>query len=187
MIDINGILVRGLIDALTKEGEVAIITAYNNRGFKNQTYNLHDSYGSAVFANGKVIKSTIRYLGAEQARTPHSRISWEWGKGRSMPDFRGERREKGDSIYMRGRDEIMDFFSQYTPKTKGIELVIAAAMYYAGFLEGGTSKAFRKIEVISGATNAMQSIASKYNGRLSDIRLGRVLSVPTTIKNKTWQ
>ena len=39
----------------------------------------------------------------------------------------------------------------------------------------------------SGATNAMQSIASRYNGRLSDIRLGRVLSVPTTIKNKTWQ
>ena len=169
MIDINGILVRGLIDALTKEGEAAIITAYNNRGFKNQTYNLHDSYGSAVYANGKVIKSTIRYLGAEQAKT------------------RGERREKRDSIDMRGRDEIMDFFSQYTPKTKGIELVIAAAMYYAGFLEGGTSKAFRKIEVISGATNAMRSIASKYNGRLSDIRLGRVLYVPTTIKNKTWQ
>lgn len=165
MIDINGILVRGLIDALTKEGEAAIITAYNNRGFKNQTYNLHDSYGSAVYANGKVIKSTIRYLGAEQAKTTH----------------------KGDSIDMRGRDEIMDFFSQYTPKTKGIELVIAAAMYYAGFLEGGTSKAFRKIEVISGATNAMRSIASKYNGRLSDIRLGRVLYVPTTIKNKTWQ
>ena len=153
MIDINGILVRGLIDALTKEGEAAIITAYNNRGFKNQTYNLHDSYGSAVYANGKVIKSTIRYLGAEQAKTPY----------------------KGRSIDMRGRDEIMDFFSQYTPKTKGIELVIAAAMYYAGFLEGGTSKAFRKIEVISGATNAMRSIASKYNGRLSDIRLGRVL------------
>ena len=39
----------------------------------------------------------------------------------------------------------------------------------------------------SGATNAMQSIASRYNGRLSDIRLGRVLYVPTTIKNKTWQ
>lgn len=188
MVNINGIFVRQLIDALTQEGERALWDAYNNRDFVNRTYNLHDSYGSAVYANGKVIKSTIRYLSAEMAKSGTWRsMGWEYkGKGRSMPDFRGDRYHRGDEMLMSGRDEIMDFFAQYTPKTNGIELVIAAAMYYAGYLENGTKTMFRKYRVISGATTTMEDIARRYNGKLQSIQLGRVLYVPHTLKNNTW-
>ena len=103
-----------------------------------------------------------------------------------MPDYKGNRRERGDEVTMKGREEIMDFFSQYTPKTKGVELVIAAAMFYANILENGSKNIKRKFHVISQANGIMQRLAQKYNGKTSAVETGRVLSVMTTIKDKSW-
>ena len=50
-------------DYLAKEGKRLIDTAYANKDYNNRTYNLHDSYGSCVFYNGKELPNTRRYVG----------------------------------------------------------------------------------------------------------------------------
>ena len=50
-----------LIQKLTDDGERLVRRAYETRTFENRTYNLHDSYGSAVYVDGRIIKSSIRY------------------------------------------------------------------------------------------------------------------------------
>ena len=82
-----------LINDLTWQGEKAIRVAYRRRDFTNRLYNLRDSYGSAVYYNGRLLKHTIRYLGPEMGK-PIDNTGWTWNKQRSMPDWRGERRLK---------------------------------------------------------------------------------------------
>lgn len=184
--------VNQLIQDLTIEGEKAMIEAYNKRDFTNRTYNLYDSYGSAVYLNGRLLKYTIRYLGSEKGKPINALKKtgndWIWDKPRSMPDWRGERRLTGDEIDMRGRDEIMEFFQKYKPNNKGIELVVVAAMFYASYLEKGLGKAKTKYKVISGGFAAMQRIQSKYEGStLRRISTERDLTQPPTIKDKSWK
>ena len=170
MVNLKSATIQQLISQLTEEGAAAIKQAYETRDWRNRTFNLHDSYGSAVYANGKLLKSTVRYVGQEMVR----------------PDYKGNRRLSGAEVTMKGREEVMDFFSQYTPKTKGVELVIAAAMFYANILEKGGGNLSHKFHVISQANGIMQGLAQKYNGRTSAVETGRVLSVMTTIKDKSW-
>lgn len=176
-----------LINELTNDGHRAIQVAYQNRDFRNQLWNLYDSYGSAVYEKGRLIKHTVRYLGnQEQSRSGRS-MGWTWKGGRTMPTRTGQRYHTGDEIQMNGRDEVIDFFQQYRPQHKtGIQLVIVAAMFYANILESGVGKIKRKIKVISGARDAMEDIAKKYGGTFFDIETGRVLSIMPTPKDKTW-
>lgn len=178
-------LIDQLIDDLADEGSAAIQVAYRHRDFTNRTYNLHDSYGSAVFYNGRLVKRTVRYLGPEKY-TQGIYTGWTWTKSRSMPDFRGARYHKDDQIDMTGREEVMDFFSQYTPPRKGIQLVIVAAMWYANVLEQGGGNLRRKWRVISGARTKMDEIAKEYHGSVIELETGRVLSQAPTIKDKSW-
>ena len=132
--------VNRLIDQLARDGEQAIHDAYYGRDFNNRTYNLHDSYGSAVYYNGTLVKSSIRYVGAEMA--------------------------KEDERY--GRNEVNDFFSNYRPKNrKGIDLVIVAAMFYADILEEGKGKLKRKYKVIAEGEDYMKNLATHFRGTLS--------------------
>ena len=188
MVNLKSAIIQQLISQLAEEGAAAIKQAYETRDWRNRTFNLHDSYGSAVYANGKLLKWTVRYVGQEMVQ-PEKELSfgWFWNKGRSMPDYKGNRRLSGDEVTMKGREEVMDFFSQYTPKTKGIELVIAAAMFYANILENGGKNLSHKFHVISQANGIMQGLANKYNGKTTAIETGRVLSVMTTIKDKSWK
>lgn len=178
-------LVQMLISELAREGERAIYEAYESRDWNNRTYNLHDSYGSAVYLKGRLVKSSVRYVGNELAKTGLS-VGWKWNKPRSMPDYRGERRLPGDEVQMRGREEVMDFFSNYTPQSKGIELVIVAAMFYAGVLERGGGNLKKKYRVISGATTTMNRLRDKYKGTLNKFTKARDISVMTSIKDKSW-
>lgn len=175
-----------LIDALAEEGQTAINIAYRHRDFTNRLYNLHDSYGSAVYYNGRLVKRSIRYLGPEKRIRSIEGTGWQWTKARSMPDFRGTRYLPGDQIDMSGREEVMDFFSQYTPPAKGMQLVVVAAMWYASVLESGGGNLKRKWRVISTAMTKMQEIAQKVGGKVSQIQTGRVLSQPPTIKDSSW-
>ena len=54
---------RATVQKLAKLGYDAIMYAYNRKGFEHKTRNLHDSYGSAVYVNGNLIESSIRYIG----------------------------------------------------------------------------------------------------------------------------
>ena len=54
----KGKIMNALIDELTKDGEELIKLAYNTRGWRNDTYNLHDSYASAVYVHGVLYRRT---------------------------------------------------------------------------------------------------------------------------------
>ena len=132
--------IKALISQLADDGAKAIRQAYEGREFTNRTYNLHDSYGSAVYYNGTLVKSSIRYVGAEMAEE--------------------------DERY--GRNEVNDFFSNYRPKNrKGIDLVIVAAMFYADILEEGKGKLKRKYKVIAEGEDYMKNVATHFRGTLS--------------------
>ena len=136
----GGVLIKALISQLADDGEKAIREAYEGREFTNRTYNLHDSYGSAVYHNGTLVKSSIRYVGAEMAEE--------------------------DERY--GRNEVNDFFSNYRPKNrKGIDLVIVAAMFYADILEEGKGRLKRKYKVIAEGEDYMKNVATHFRGTLS--------------------
>ena len=136
----GGVLIKALISQLANDGEKAIREAYEGREFTNRTYNLHDSYGSAVYYNGTLVKSSIRYVGAEMA-------------------------EEDDRC---GRNEVNDFFSNYRPKNrKGIDLVIVAAMFYADILEEGKGRLKRKYKVIAEGEDYMKNLATHFRGTLS--------------------
>lgn len=111
-----------LIAGLAREGERIIKLAYHSRGFKDRTYNLRDSYVSAVYENGRLLKDTIRYVGK-----PKARVSVEVGETAD-----------GDTALTTGREEAERFLSKYQfskGRKNGIQLVIAAAMFYSGIVE----------------------------------------------------
>lgn len=164
---------RELITKLTNEGERIIKTAYTRRNWKNRTKNLKDSYGSAVYRNGVLLRYTIRFisdspdanpfkndkeLGAyrgERSRAMRGSSYTEFGKVRGDTRF-----YEGDTIYAYGRDEVNKFFEGYVPDSNsGLELVVVAAMYYAGILESGYLGT--KYQVISSATTELSKIAQE--------------------------
>lgn len=160
---------RKLINELADDGARAIHFAYTSRGFVNRSYNLHDSYGSAVFVNGSLYPETIRYVGNQMADSKKARELGNYSGERTWPNKYGERTYTGDTIYAEGRKEVDRFFLDYQSKgasKSGVELVIVAAMFYASILEGGRGTLRRKYQVISGATNLMGSLASKYGADL---------------------
>lgn len=156
-----------IVQQLATEGEKIITTAYNRRKWKNDTYNLHDSYGSAVYVDGVLRKSTKKFVGSPLADA--SRNDKEIGdfgsertraqRGSSHAEYgrTGDKRYlTGDTILAYGRDEINKFLNNYKPVTKdGIELVVAVVMYYAKILESG------KYQVISSAVTSLNSIANR--------------------------
>lgn len=133
-----------LIQKLTDDGEKLVRRAYETRTFENRTYNLHDSYGSAVYVDGRLIKSSVRYAGSPTAKA-----------GKIYEDE-----------LIEGRFEIDAFFDWFKPRKKGVDLVVIATMPYADILEKGAGLR-RKYKVISGAKDLMNTIAYSYNGVFS--------------------
>lgn len=110
-----------LIGALAREGQRIINLAYASRGFENESWNLHDSYVSAVFKGGRLVPGTVRYVGEEKSKY-----------------FREvEVGDKADSQPVSGREEANKFLRtlQFSPRPGGIALIIGAAMFYSGIVE----------------------------------------------------
>lgn len=111
-----------LINALAREGERIINLAYLSRGFKDRSYNLHDSYVSAVFKNGVWLKNTTRYVGEEKAK-----FAVEYDELAS-----------GDPEVGTGREEANRFLAKLqfsSGRPNSIALIIGAAMFYSGIVE----------------------------------------------------
>lgn len=145
---------KELIDYLTVEGEKVIKDAYRQRGYRNQTYNLHDSYGSAVYQDGRLLKHTIRYVGKEKAKS----------MGRNTLLTAGQESDEVERkrFDLSGREDVNAFFEGYKPKTKkGLELVVIAAMVYASYLE-----IRHKYQVISSAVTGLSGIAKELEKKL---------------------
>ena len=116
---------RKLINELAADGARAIHFAYTSRGFVNRSYNLHDSYGSAVFVNGSLYPETIRYAGSQMASGRSAREMGNYSGERTWPNKYGERTYTGDTIYAEGRKEVDRFFLDYQSKgasKNGVEL-----------------------------------------------------------------
>ena len=121
---------RDTIRALRDLGIAAMNHAYAKKRFTNRTGNLHDSYASAVFINGSIVQSTLRYLDSPISR----KVDPKTGKN--------------------GHQTAKDFMStgRFGREDGEIVLVVIAAMYYAGILEK-----YYHYEVISPANDYIES------------------------------
>lgn len=143
--------IKAYANELSKEGRKLILKAYNTANYKkDKTQNLHDSYGCAVYYNGKYVYGTKQFLNA-RAKVP--RFNYYTGQKEY------------------GFDEMNKYLDNYKPSTKGFELVVVAAMFYAEILEKGKGRLRRKYRVISGIDSDMSELAAKVGGRVIDINL----------------
>lgn len=138
---------RDLVNDLATLGYKAIMYAYKEGAagesykepvrdgkWRHRTRNLHDSFGSAVFVNGRLVEDSIRYVGGELSR-------------------------KKDRITAQtGRESLLEYFHSNPPEArfKPITLICTAAMYYTKYLEEGTHNGHYKIQVISGARDYIE-------------------------------
>lgn len=155
-------LEKDIIGSLTKIGERLIQEAYLSASFQNRTGNLHDSYVSAVFKGGQLVKGTDRYLGQlfKTDGTPHRTPSIEYDEYSS-----------GENEYATGREEAKKFLAKWAfakGRPNSICLVVAATMFYSGILE---SRGFRVISHIQGDLDelARQGITTmKYKAHIDE-------------------
>lgn len=104
---------RDAVRALRKLGIDAMNDAYAKRRFQNRTGNLHDSYASAVFVNGEIVQSTLRYLDNPMSKRRDAHT--------------GKTGHQTAKEYMASH--------HFGGKNDEIVLVVIAAMFYAGILE----------------------------------------------------
>lgn len=164
-----------LVAELADEGEHIIKLAYESRGFKNRTKNLKDSYASAVYVDGKLRYNSIRYVGPEEASLADARedekVLGHYDGERTRPLYRAagpdKRYRPGDPVKAYGRDEARRFLNDYKPKEKGIQLVIIAAMFYAGWVERSG------YHVLSQSYTDLLALANKYNASVRELDIYR--------------
>lgn len=109
---------KAIVETLTTIGWEVALEAYRKRTYKNRTYNLHDSYGSAVFVDGVLVPDSIKHIERAMSKRPDTH---------------------GHAIHgaKTGRDALRRFFDQawIVRKSDHITLVVAAAMWYGDILE----------------------------------------------------
>lgn len=133
------------VDMLATEGGKLILQAVNSRDYTHRTYNLHDSYGSAVYLNGKLVEKSVMLLGS---------------KATKAKNYKGSK--------LKGSAEIMKYFRSYKPKSE-IELVVAAAMPYGVVLEKGGGGIRHKYKVISGINTEVGNLAARLNAKVNKL------------------
>lgn len=140
---------------LAEDGRKLIEKAYSQADFnKFQTQNLHDSYGSAVFYNGSLYPNT-KYFFTKSATT--------------------SKKDPYKNQQVTGREEISDFFDKYIPDSKGMELVIAVAIFYGEILERGGGNLRRKYKVISMVGSDIRALAKEIgDAKVAIIQNGKV-------------
>lgn len=117
--------IRGIVDNMCEESllsacPVILKAIFDDRQWDNDTYNLRDSFGYAVYKKGAEIKRG--YLGEPSAKEPYK--------------LRGSIRQYSvgsDSVW--GRDQVDAFFNSYSSSFSEYEAVFVAGMWYANYLE----------------------------------------------------
>ena len=137
--------INKFVDMLSTEGGKLILQAVNSRDYTHRTYNLHDSYGSAVYLNGKLVEKSVMLLGS---------------KATKAKSYKGSK--------LNGSEEIMKYFRSYKPKS-AIELVVAAAMPYGVVLEKGGGGLRHKYKVISGINTEVGNLAARLNAKVNKL------------------
>lgn len=136
--------------------------AYKTKTFEEQTGNLADSFGAAVYYDGDLVKDGIQYL---EPKATEPRM---WKRG----DYRS------------GHEEMIQYFRNYKPRKKGFTIVLIAAMPYAPVLEGGGGYGIRhKYKVITGANSLMRELAAKYERKFGGRNWSKGKGTRTTINS----
>lgn len=156
--DIHDKWIERSVATLTYEGQALIKKAYDEAHtdrnpdgskseagkFANDTFNLKDSYGSAVYVYGRLRKDSVRFIGSKTAL------------------------DKNSGVY--GREEVESFLTTYKASVKNpLELVCVAAIFYASILERGSTPSERKYVVISNIADDMHSLATRVKGVVKQI------------------
>jgi hypothetical protein len=134
-------VLNDMINTLALHGERIIKLAYETKTFKDRTFNLRDSYVSAVFYNGRLQKGTVSFVGDPKSETP----------------VEYEPYASGDTEFRTGREEAELFLSKFSfssGRPGGLVLVVAAVMFYSGMVEG------RDYYVISQITDELEELAA---------------------------
>lgn len=130
---------NSLVEHLSGEADKIIKAELESVTYRNDTDNLHDSYGWGIYINGKLMKSGYQTQNALAPRI------WE-----------------REPLY--GRDAITDFLERGYKPHDGIDLVIVVAMPYGQILQEGGGNLKRKYEVIAIAQNQLKALSRKIKG-----------------------
>ena len=135
MNDWFSVVEKQIINDLSLYGNKFINDAYGSKKWQNRTFNLHDSFGYAVYEEGVLRKSG--YIGGVEAS--------KFNKGQS------------------GRQSIEDYFNGYKSKAL-FELVIAVSMSYGKSLEMGETPSGRVYKVISQVFSDVSNLSNDIKG-----------------------
>ena len=131
-----------LVESLTELGQQACKHAIEERGYHNRLYNLRDSIGSAVYVDGKIVPSSLRYAHSKSSKGTYT-----------------DRGDEGAYDEITGR-EALDRYWAFHPTISNpkntVELVLIAATFYAGILED------RGVQVISAAGDYLEGEMGEY-------------------------
>lgn len=115
---------KALVEALTTIGWQVAMEAYREKTYTNRTFNLHDSYGSAVFVNGVIVPDSKKYVNRSRSNRRNTH-------GHADSDNRYAK-----TGGLSGRQALDDFFRTVEVSKKNkITLVVAAAMWYGEIVE----------------------------------------------------
>lgn len=131
-----------IVQDMAKDCERLVYRAIDTATFTSQTGNLADSYGAAVYKDGVFVENTL-FTAPAQAT-----VSNKWY-----------------NEYKYGKDEMIKYFRDFRPRTKGFTIVLVAAMPYAEVLEKGSAGLHQKYKVISGAYSLLQELSENYSGK----------------------
>lgn len=137
---------RDVVRELKALGHDAVMYSYIKSSFKNRTYNLYNSYASAVYVRGALVPSSIQFLGSPMSV------------------------KKDKKTGKTGRQTAKDYLYSHSfgAASGEIVLVVIAAMYYAGILEaGGEKRVVTKIKDENGKVikrTSKRSVANKGPG-----------------------
>lgn len=122
--------INKIIDYLAAQGERIIHDAVQTKDTRQRTQNQNDAYGWTVYYNGKEMRRGY-WTSAPQANK--KRNGWE---------------SAGiESGY--GREDLIQYFRDYKPKTTGFQLIVVNAVFYTGILEKGGGGVKRRYRVIT--------------------------------------
>ena len=143
---VGGMMITRLIDALEKEGKRILSECEAERTYQHRTLNLFDSYGFGVYYKGKLERKGFLTSSPESSETKY----W-YGKN------------------VEGREQIENFLNREYKPSKGIDLVIAAAMPYAHALENASSGQHQRYRVVSMSYNKLMELQKQAKGSIVNI------------------
>ena len=182
---IKDALTRDLVNACATLGYKAAMDAYRNHTYQHRTYALHDSYGSAVYLDGRLVPETIRYINRSR-QTKGDIRGW---RGSSDPE--GMRGKNFDT----GRKALQAYLEnppRMSKRSKGITILVVAAQWYATILEGKGYVVLDPRTVASSITYNFDSyitpILEKYGMKKFAPKLRRDLGVDQFfIQDQDWR